>query len=347
MSDAPSNLRVTLRDIAKRVNVSHVTVSLALRDHPRISKSVRDLIKATAKEMGYRPDPMLAALAHYRQSRVETSVRAAIAWINCWQKPKLLRTYKEFDAYWRGASQAAEKFGYHLEEFVVNDKMPVHRLEKVLVARGVRGVLLPPIQGSLPPHWDDINWNHFSVVRFSRGVSSPNAHLVASDQASNMVLAFNKIRTLGYQRIGFVGTQTIARMFAGGFFVAQSAIPESQRVPALQIQNNNLTELERQLAPWVKKHKPDAIITDYADLRQRLERIGYKVPSDIGLAGTSILDVDAEAGIDQNPEEIGRVSVLVAISLINDNHRGIPDIFRQVLISGRWVDGKSMPNRNG
>jgi DNA-binding LacI/PurR family transcriptional regulator len=347
MEDQSSPVRVTLRDIAKRLAVSHVTVSLALRDHPRISLAMREKVNRTAEEMGYRPDPMLAALAHYRKSRTETSVRAAIAWINGWQNPKRLRAHKEFDAYWRGASQAAEKFGYHLEEFVVNETLQMNRLEKVLLARGVRGALIPPLQVPLPLHWGEFDWSHFSVVRFSRSVVTPNAHLVASDQASNMVVAFNRIRELGYQRIGFIGVQDMAQMFAGGFFLAQSAISEHDRVPTLLIPPEDVTQFEKPLLFWLKKYKPDAIIADLPDLREKLERLGYRVPHDIGLAGTSVLEVDAEAGIDQNPEEIGRISVLVMISLINDNHRGVPSILRQILISGKWVDGQSMPNRNG
>ena len=37
--------------------------------------------------------------------------------------------------------------------------------------------------------------------------------------------------------------------------------------------------------------------------------------SDIGVAGLNILDLPWDAGIYQNPEEIGRVATLVALSL--------------------------------
>jgi LacI family transcriptional regulator len=59
--------RVTLHDIARRLKVSHATVSRSLRDDRRISEPVRQKVKQMAKEMSYRPDPMLAALAHYRR----------------------------------------------------------------------------------------------------------------------------------------------------------------------------------------------------------------------------------------------------------------------------------------
>ncbi|MEX2381361.1 MAG: helix-turn-helix domain-containing protein, partial [Opitutales bacterium] len=47
-----------LADIARAGNVSVMTVSMALRDHPRISQATRDRIKALAAEMNYRRDPI-------------------------------------------------------------------------------------------------------------------------------------------------------------------------------------------------------------------------------------------------------------------------------------------------
>ena len=63
------NPRVTLRDIAQAAGVHYSTVSIALRDHPRISAPVRRKIKAIAQRMGYTPDPALAALNAYRKTK--------------------------------------------------------------------------------------------------------------------------------------------------------------------------------------------------------------------------------------------------------------------------------------
>lgn len=73
---------VTLRDIARELDVSHATVSLALRDHARISVETRLRVRMKADEMGYRQDPMLSALSHYRSARREIPRQTALAWIN-------------------------------------------------------------------------------------------------------------------------------------------------------------------------------------------------------------------------------------------------------------------------
>jgi LacI family transcriptional regulator len=69
------------------------------------------------------------------------------------------------------------------------------------------------------------------------------------------------------------------------------------------------------------------------------------VPGDIGLAALSVLDCPVDAGIYQYPEEIGRVSALALVTLINDNDLGIPAIHREILIKGKWVDGATLPDR--
>ena len=130
--------RVTVRDIARRLKVSHATVSRSLRDDRRISEPVRQKVKQTAKEMGYRPDPMLAALAQYRRGNAKVPICAELAWINSWPEPKQLRTFKEFDNYWRGAAEESERCGFRLEEFMLNRQLTPARLEKILLARNIK-----------------------------------------------------------------------------------------------------------------------------------------------------------------------------------------------------------------
>src|SRR5690606_18100520 len=60
MSQSPR--RVTLSDIAKQAEVHVTTVSLALRNHPRLPERTRKRIQKIAEELGYQPDPVLQAL---------------------------------------------------------------------------------------------------------------------------------------------------------------------------------------------------------------------------------------------------------------------------------------------
>lgn len=339
--------RISLRDIAAKLGVSHSTVSLSLRDHPRISTAVKEKVRKAAQDMGYRPDPMLAALANYRRGRENPNISAGVAWLNAWPKPEDLRTFKEFDFYWQGAFQAAEKFGFRLEEFRIGRDCSPKRLHQILSTRGIRGILLPPHQ--YDPDWQDFPWDQYSIVRFGRSIHEPACHIVTADQIANTILAVRKIHEKGYNRIGFVTPEgdfsKRGMQFELGFLGGQRLIRDPDPIPTLIVKRDNPSECKVALKHWLENHKPDAIFTTDARMPDLLKELGLNVPDDIGLAVTSILDAKADAGIDQHPLEIGRVGFLMLNSLINDRAFGIPEIFRQILVEGSWVDGASLPAR--
>jgi DNA-binding LacI/PurR family transcriptional regulator len=333
--------RIQLSDIAARLKVNKATVSRALNDDPRISKAVRERVQRTAQQMGYRPDPMLAALAFYRRANAAHPVTAALAWINRWPEPKKLRSFKEFDLYWRGAHDEAGRAGYRLEEFIIGGELSALRVEQILLTRNIRGVLLPPT--AMWQDWSDFHWEEFCVVRFGYSIVKPGAHVVSSDQMADGMIAFENIRRRGYRRIGLVTAVTTQTRFTGGYLLGQLRAENDPRLPPLVLTHGR--DDQRRFAAWLKKNTPDAILTDLYFLRPMLREAGYRVPQDIGLAATSVLDGDADAGIYQQSEEIGKAAVQLLISLIHHNERGIPEISREVLIVGRWQDGSTLPPR--
>ncbi len=347
MTPFPSKTRVTLSDIARQLNVSHTTVSRALRDDRQISKSLRKRVKQTAQEMGYRPDAMLSALAQYRRSNTASRITAEIAWINHWPDPKKLRRVYEFDLYWQGAAAEAERCGYRLEEFCLDESMTPQRLEKILLARNVPGILIPPWWQGKYPNWGDFRWERFCVVCFGHTIHTPRAHLVTADQFYDSVLAYESIRKNGYQRIGMVTTVAVGKRlrFLAGYLFAQSQDGTGQQLSPLLFHDTPGDESQPKLIAWLKKTKPDVIITDQASLRGILARLGYLVPQDIGLVTTSVVDGSADAGIYQNSDEIGRAAIQLLISLIHHNERGIPRVRREVLVEGDWVNGSTLPPR--
>lgn len=331
--------RVTLRDIAERVGVTPVSVSLAMRNSFRVSEPLRRKIQNIANEMGYRPDPMLTALAYYRRANVKTKICAEMAWINCWTKVERLRSHREFDLYWKGAYEEAEKCGYRLEEIPLKN-LSFSRLEQILQARNIQGIVLPPLQPGAPqPDWQNFAWDKFCVVRFGYSVKNPRFHVVSSDQLTNGIIACENLQSQGYNRIGLVtGTTTTVR-FAAGYLHHQMQSKSISKFMPLKLHEKNRDEDKRMLSAWIKKNKPDAIFTDCAHLPNILVEMGVKIPNDVTVATTSILDGNISTGIYQNSEEIGRAAIQLLISLINHGEFGIPNICREVLVEGNWVSG--------
>ncbi|HEY8933200.1 MAG TPA: LacI family DNA-binding transcriptional regulator [Rariglobus sp.] len=333
-----------MRDIARELGMSHVAVSLALRNSPRVSESRREEVKAMAEKLGYRPDPMLSSLVAYRQGKRPVEIRSCLGWINQWAAPGELRRHKEFDHYWRGASEAAERLGYRLEEFRWPAGKSGKRLQTILQTRGVRGLLLPPHKQGLD--LPDFDWSQFSIVRFGSSVNL-RVHTITSDQSHCARLAYEKSVEQGYRRIGYVTEPTFEKNTKGhfreGYLNAQEELrPRSSRLDTLTL-GDDARRNPKALSDWLKREKPDAIITTSSALRGLLDGLGVRVPEDVAVATTSVLDGNFDSGVDQNSHEIGRVAVSTLASLILENERGIPAYQRRILVEGRWVQGASMP----
>ena len=57
-----STEQVTIKDIAKRLNVAPSTVSRALRDNPEIGKATKEAVRKLAKELNYQPNSVAMSL---------------------------------------------------------------------------------------------------------------------------------------------------------------------------------------------------------------------------------------------------------------------------------------------
>jgi LacI family transcriptional regulator len=340
---------VTQRDIARALGVSNATVSLALRNSPAIGEDRRREIQAMAEKMGYRPNPVAAALSHQKQFARHSSIQASLAWLSLWPESGTKGVAKSglFEDYRRGAEACTAKFGYRLEEFSLV-RSSARRIEEILSARGVNAIILSP--GHLDYGLDlrGFPWEKFSAIRTSRIPAEPALHLVTPDQSSNTMLAFDQILAKGYKRIGFIN---FARSrgdriwrFESGYMTVQQELPPHKRLPVYRLEASDASSREG-LRKWMREQRPDAIITLHPNARDVLEALGYRCPDDVALVSLNTMDCDIDAGIDQDPKEIGRCAVLQLLSMIRDNERGIPKSMREILIKGHWVDGLTLPDR--
>jgi LacI family transcriptional regulator len=341
--------RITMTDIAKASGFSSMTVSLALRKHPKISAKTRDLILQKAKELGYTPDPMLAALNQYRVNSQEKTVKATLAWINPYHDPKRLRAMKEFDLYWQGAKTAAHRIGFNLEAFSTTE-MSFARMNTIFKTRNIQGILLAalcrPQFSDKNANFNEMPWQDYAIIRFGRSTAYPEAHCVTGAQTKNTILAFDEIQKKGYHRIGFVAEFSPMKTFCGGVTIAQQSLPERERLPFLlfALEENTVSRKQR-FQQWIQKQKPDVIYTDIAQMPEFLNEMGIRIPEDIAIATTSIHDTPINAGINQHPEEIGHAAIRALIGLLNEHSFGVPTIRSEILIEGKWVDGSMLPSR--
>lgn len=341
---------VTLTDIAQRLGISKSAVSMALRNSHQISVERRREIQRMARQMGYAPDPFFSGLAAHRRGRLPVKSHGVLAWVNHWEKPEQLRRFKEFNAYWQGASTAATRFGYRLDEVRWESGCSPKRFERILLARGIEGVLIPPHNGLL--NWEDFDWNKLSAIRFGMSVQNPDSNLVTADVFRAVVMAMERIHLRGYRRIGITVNEAFNERLGGGFlsgyYYAQALLNLKPALPPLLtvMTVRDEADIERQrvcLQRWLARHKPDAILTADIELPAMVRKLGLRVPEDIAMAGTSILDIPLDAGVDQHSEAVGRIAVEMLVKQINVNERGEPRDPVRILVESRWQDGSSLP----
>ena len=65
-----SKKEITLQDIANELNISKVSVSKALRDHPDIGAATKTLVKETAARLGYMPNYIARNLSAQRSNTI-------------------------------------------------------------------------------------------------------------------------------------------------------------------------------------------------------------------------------------------------------------------------------------
>ncbi len=106
----PDKSAPTMTDVALAAGVPPDTVSRALRNDPRIRESVRQQIRSAAERLGYRPNPLLAALGTLRRQRASNPYQTPLAYV--------MRANMS-TPHWEGAQQAAASRGFKMERFIL------------------------------------------------------------------------------------------------------------------------------------------------------------------------------------------------------------------------------------
>ncbi len=339
-----------LSAVARAVGVSAMTVSRVLRNHPRVAAETRRRVLLAAKKIGYTPDPhvarLMAVVRSYRSRRAEAIialVRDATA------GDELLDSAYHYVAL-KDINARAELHGYRAEEFRLNRKtMSVDRLERILEARGIEGLIVSP--QSSHSIGMELDYSRFAAVTLGYGLEQPELHRASTNMTRGILQVTGELAARGYRRIGLAVTQWIdARSdhtYSGAMLNYQRKIPPRDRLPLLLFPQNNITHDERTFCAWFKHHRPDAIISFDTYVPEWLtRRLKLKIPDDIGVVVHDWLECQTNfAGINHRRPQVAAAAVDLLATMLVQNERGVPPIPRQVLVSPAWVDGPSIRPR--
>jgi len=335
--------RVTIRDIADAVGFHFTTVSQALKNSPRIKEETRQKVRDAAERMGYRPDPMLSALMAYRTQKQERTFQGVLAWINCWpEKGYFQKKQGCYSEYWQGAAVRAEELGYMLQAFWLSEPgMRWERLNEIFSARGIQGILIPPVPAGFDmPEFD---WDRFQAVCFGYSIHDMRLSRVTANQFHNTKMLYEKLLEKKIVRIGMALDVQLDERVDGQFVAAfmRMNLHRKQRdcLPPFLGQFDSTTN-ESAFRKYIETHRPEVLIIQDMFICDLLAKMDIHVPDDIGIAMLSRpIDRRDLPGIYENGVAVGRAAVDLLSGMIHRGQRGLPESSTVMLINGEWMDG--------
>lgn len=319
-----------------------MAVSLALRGHPSIPEATRERVRAAAARLDYRPDPALAALNHYRHQRIPTAPGYVLAYVTCFEKRNGWQQSPFFRRAYRGAFEQAEQLGYRMEHvWLAEPGLTGERFAQVLEARGIRGMVIAPLPQ--PASRLELPWDRFSCVAIGPSLISPVLNSACGDQYQAIMLALDRLREKGYRRIGLMVHPDADRRHQGKYqaAVAFTATPETP--PPLVAADPS----DGELRGWLRRHRPDVVISDVDANLDRLVRLGFRVPQKIGFASLVRSGRREISGVETFPEQIAGAAVLRLQQMLYGNETGVPEYPSCTFLPGKWVEGGTVRRMGG
>jgi len=182
----------TQADIAKALNVTRITVSKALRDHPDISPDMKIRVRQVADELGYVPNFMARNLASKKSSTIGVIV------------PEIANPF---------FSHAIDKMidtvsdrGYHIILTVSRETetIEIQNIETLLSMR-VDGFLVSVSQHSIhPKNFNPILKRNVPLVFFGREIEELDCCSVVFDDRKAAIEGMDFVIQQGYRRIAHI-----------------------------------------------------------------------------------------------------------------------------------------------
>jgi DNA-binding LacI/PurR family transcriptional regulator len=326
----------TIKEIAKRLNVSVSTVSRALHNHPSIGLRTKLQVQKLAAELKYEPNQ--AAISFKKGKTFTLGVIL----------PNLGEQF--FSMAINGIEDIASKNNYTVligqsHDEVDREKQIVETMRK----HRVDGILVSISKNTDHyEHFDELEKYKIPVVFFDRVPEKEDVFKVSCSLKQSTTEMVNQLASEGHKRIGFIkgpGSMSATDERLQGYF---------QGLAGNHIKNDNALIVETDLnetktvAAMKKllalKDMPTAIIAfnDYValDAIRYAKKQGYKINKDIYFASyanlpiTHYLDDPPYISVEQFPYEQAEKATDILLKLIDDKG-SIPGIKSKIVLDGK------------
>ncbi len=316
---------ITQQDIANRLNVSRITVSKALRDHPDISDEMKERVKKAVENMGYSPN-LIA-----RQLSIQKTFTLGIV------IPDLENSFFAYMV--DSIIDASTELNYHII-------LTVSREKEILEKNNIMNLIGMRVDGLLvcvSQHTSDHKVFEYArkmkipLVFFDRAIKGMGFSYVAFEDKSGTLEAMNQLISRGYTNIahfaGYSGTSIgIERCNGYKEALMNNGIPirEEWIIEGGYEINDGIRAFEKLKTT---KKLPEIIlaVNDRVALGayKAIRKTGLKIPEDIGILGYGFSDTahlfsPTLSIINQDPRKMGRIAANLLIDEIQGDSKNSP-----------------------
>ncbi len=304
---------VTLEDIARALNVSKMTVSRAINNHPEISSETRARILATAQKMKYRPNQFARALMTKQSYLIGIVV------------PDLMHSY--FAEICRGVEAHARPVGYQ-NLICSTDEEPRKEMDEIeaLLSRTDGLIVASALSASDAKFYKRLISDGAKVVLIDRVLDGLRCSAVTTDDVQVGTLATEHLIKLGHRKIGHLRGPDVSTALKRlqGYREAMSRA----KLKAL-VRDCGFTETDGYAAmqKWIAAGDlPSAIFAgnDPAAIgaMAAANEAGLKVPDDVAFVGAGSIHYGDMLGVplttvSWSKGEMGQVAATLLLELID------------------------------
>ena len=330
----------TLKEIAKRLNISISTASRALNNEKGIGLRTRTRVKQLAQELNYEPNQ---TAIFFQQGKTFT-IGVVL--------PELSEAF--FSASISGIEDVAERSNYSVLVAQSHDNLEREKkIVETMKKHRVDGLLISISKNTTNyDHFEALSKYNIPVVFFDRIPKMPNIHSIACNMESGTVQAINFILKRGHRVVGMINGPK--NLFASeerlkGYVTALSK-NRLKYDPSLVVSSDLTTEgtyaaMKELLS---SKRKPTAIVTfnDYValDAVKYARQNNLEINKDISFVSYANLPISNYtafpplASVEQFPYEQGKKAMETLLELLVKSKDDAPDkTFYKSVIESKLV----------
>ena len=274
--------QVTIKDIAKQLDISPATVSRALKDHPDISKSTKKAVVELANSLNYQPNSIALSLRSQKTNTIGVIV------------PEIIHFF--FSSAISGIEAIAYKAGYNVIICQSNEsyEREVANVNTLLKNR-VDGILISISKNTQDfAHLKKVVNMGIPLIFFDRVCDEISAHKVTVRDEKGAYEAVNHLIQQGHKKIAHLAgpeSLKISKLRKNGYLNAlidNGIIPNNEFILVADNKEDGYESTRKLLK---LSERPDAIFTVNDNVAigaiQAIKEAKLSIPKDVAIIGFS------------------------------------------------------------